>query len=133
MLLKSSKINEFRLWGLLLTMGGMLVMIIGLAGVVFDWGTIGRIIAGIFLIIGLISMLGSMAIYFWAGMMSTSAVALDCPECGKRTKMIGKTDRCMFCKTILTVDPAMASEQADTDDTVNEPDTKEATQDTPRN
>ncbi|WP_068777879.1 YgzB family protein [Paenibacillus sp. FJAT-26967] len=133
MLLKSSKINEFRLWGLLLTMGGMLVMIIGLAGVVFDWGTIGRVIAGIFLIIGLISMLGSMAIYFWAGMMSTSAVALDCPECGKRTKMIGKTDRCMFCKTILTVDPALASEQADTEVIVNEPDTKEAAQDTARN
>ncbi|MFS0840208.1 DUF2614 family zinc ribbon-containing protein [Paenibacillus sp. 1P03SA] len=113
MLLKSSKINEFRLWGLLLTMGGMLIMIIGLAGVVFDWGAAGRIIAVIFLILGMISMLGSMAIYFWAGMMSTSAVALDCPECGKRTKMIGKTDRCMFCKTILTVDPSMAPAEAE--------------------
>ncbi|SEG78173.1 YgzB family protein [Paenibacillus sp. UNC499MF] len=119
MLLKSSKINEFRLWGLLLTMGGMLIMIIGLAGVVFDWGAAGRIIAVIFLILGMISMLGSMAIYFWAGMMSTSAVALDCPECGKRTKMIGKTDRCMFCKTILTVDPSMAPAEAESVDEDN--------------
>ncbi|EGL20195.1 MULTISPECIES: DUF2614 family zinc ribbon-containing protein [unclassified Paenibacillus] len=119
MLLKSSKINEFRLWGLLLTMGGMLIMIIGLAGVVFDWGAVGRIIAVIFLILGMISMLGSMAIYFWAGMMSTSAVALDCPECGKRTKMIGKTDRCMFCKTILTVDPSMAPAEAEIADEGN--------------
>ncbi|MFB7816203.1 DUF2614 family zinc ribbon-containing protein [Paenibacillus chitinolyticus] len=129
MLLKSSKINEFRLWGLLLTMGGMLIMIIGLAGVVFDWGAVGRIIAVIFLILGMISMLGSMAIYFWAGMMSTSAVALDCPECGKRTKMIGKTDRCMFCKTILTVDPSMAPAEAEISDegNIHQPETGSAT------
>ncbi|WP_261304491.1 DUF2614 family zinc ribbon-containing protein [Paenibacillus andongensis] len=101
----SSKVNEFRLWGLAMTMGGMLLMIIGLAGIVFDWGKAGRIIAVIFMIIGMISMMVSMGIYFWAGMLSTSATVIDCPECGRRTKMLGKTDRCMFCKTILTVDP----------------------------
>lgn len=109
MLLKSSKVNEFRLWGLLSTMGGMALMIVGLAGIVFNWGTIGKIIAGIFMVIGMIAMLASMAIYFWAGMMSTSAVPLECPECGKMTKVIGKTDRCMFCKTILTFDARYAT------------------------
>ncbi|GAA3410905.1 DUF2614 family zinc ribbon-containing protein [Paenibacillus hodogayensis] len=109
MIFKSSKVNEFRLWGLLLTMGGMAVMIVGLAGVVFDWGPVGKVIAGIFMVIGMISMLVSMGIYFWAGMMSTSAVPLQCPECGKMTKVIGKTDRCMFCKTILSFDPRYAS------------------------
>ncbi|WP_248928264.1 DUF2614 family zinc ribbon-containing protein [Paenibacillus hamazuiensis] len=108
MRLKSSKVNEFRLWGLLLTMGGMLLMIVGLAGIVFDWGQAGRIIAVICMLIGAISMLGSMAIYFMAGMMSTSAVVVECPECGKPTKMLGKTDRCMFCKTILSMDPKHA-------------------------
>ncbi|OCT14694.1 hypothetical protein A8709_10945 [Paenibacillus pectinilyticus] len=88
-----------------MTMGGMLLMIIGLAGVVFDWGQVGRVIAVIFMIIGMISVLVSMGIYFWAGMLSTSATVIDCPECGRRTKMLGKTDRCMFCKTILTIDP----------------------------
>lgn len=102
---KSSKVNEFRLWGLGMTMGGMLLMIVGLAGIVFDWGQAGRIMAVIFMIIGMISMMVSMGIYFWAGMLSTSATVIDCPECGRRTKMLGKTDRCMFCKTILTVDP----------------------------
>ncbi|NOU70296.1 hypothetical protein GC098_02395 [Paenibacillus sp. LMG 31458] len=102
---RSSKVNEFRLWGLGMTMGGMLLMIIGLAGIVFDWGKAGRIIAVVFMIIGMISMMVSMGIYFWAGMLSTSATVIDCPECGRRTKMLGKTDRCMFCKTILTVDP----------------------------
>jgi hypothetical protein len=90
-----------------MTMGGMLLMIIGLAGVVFNWGTVGKIIAIIFMVLGMIGMLVSMGIYFWAGMLSTSATALDCPECGKRTKILGKTDRCMFCKTILTLDPEL--------------------------
>ncbi|GIO43214.1 YgzB family protein [Paenibacillus apis] len=112
MLFKSSKINEFRLWGLLLTMGGMGLMILGTAGIVF-WGQAGKVAAGIGLVIGLILMLGSLAIYFWAGMLSTSAVQLDCPECGKLTKMLGKTDRCMFCKTILTLDREQATVTAD--------------------
>ncbi|WP_442603257.1 DUF2614 family zinc ribbon-containing protein [Paenibacillus sp. KN14-4R] len=103
--MKSSKVNEFRLWGLLLTMGGMMMMIVGLAGIVFDWGTIGRVIAIIFGAIGMVSMLVSMGVYFWAGMLSTSATVIECPECGKQTKLLGKTDRCMFCKTILTLDP----------------------------
>ncbi|WJH37143.1 DUF2614 family zinc ribbon-containing protein [Paenibacillus aurantius] len=109
MLLKSSKVNEFRLWGLLLTMIGMLIMIVGLAGIVFNWGTFGRILAAIFLVLGMISIMGSMAVYFWAGMLSTSAVSLECPECGRMTKILGKTDRCMFCKTILTLDPSAAT------------------------
>ncbi|WP_435922404.1 YgzB family protein [Paenibacillus sp. DYY-L-2] len=112
MFFKSSKINEFRLWGLLLTMAGMGLMILGTAGIVF-WGQSGKVVAGIGLVIGLVAMMASLAIYFWAGMLSTSAVQLDCPECGKMTKMLGKTDRCMFCKTILTLDPAAATITAD--------------------
>lgn len=108
MMLKSSKVNEFRLWGLLLTMGGMLLMIVGLAGIVFDWGKAGRILAATSMVLGGISMLVSMAIYFAAGMMSTSATVLECPECGKHTKMLGKMDRCMYCKTILSLDPKHA-------------------------
>jgi hypothetical protein len=104
--LRSSKVNEFRLWGLLLTMGGMLLMIIGLAGVVFDWGQVGRIFAIVLGVIGMISMMLSMFVYFWAGMLSTSATIIECPECGKQTKLLGKTDRCMFCKTILSLDPS---------------------------
>lgn len=108
MRLKSSKVNEFRLWGLLLTMFGLLLMIIGMAGIVFHWGTAGKAIAALFMILGFLSIMASMAVYFWAGMLSTSAVVLECPECGKTTKLLGKTDRCMFCKTILTLDPAHA-------------------------
>ncbi|MFD0619874.1 YgzB family protein [Paenibacillus sp. GCM10027629] len=107
---KSSKINEFRLWGLLLTMVGMGVMVLGTAGLLL-WGSsnVGKIIAAIFMVLGMISMLCSVGIYFWAGMLSTTAVVFECPECHKQTKMLGKTDRCMFCKTILTMDPNQAN------------------------
>jgi hypothetical protein len=105
---KSAKINAFRTWGLLLTMLGMGLMILGTAGIVF-WGTAGKVFAGIGLVIGLISMIASMAIYFWAGMLSTSAVQVECPECHKLTKMLGKTDRCMFCHTVLTMDRSQAN------------------------
>lgn len=104
MQLRSSKVNEFRLWGLLMTLGGMLFMIVGLAGIVFNWGIAGRIIAIIAMFIGMISLFVSMGVYFWAGMLSTSADVVRCPECGKATKILGKTDRCMFCSTMLTVD-----------------------------
>lgn len=112
LIFKSSKINEFRLWGLLLTMVGMGIMILGTAGIVL-WGPGAKWIAAIFLILGMISMLGSIAIYFWAGMLSTSAVMLNCPSCGKATKMLGKTDRCMYCKTILSMDPKHAPKNED--------------------
>ncbi|BCG60992.1 DUF2614 family zinc ribbon-containing protein [Paenibacillus sp. URB8-2] len=108
MIFKSAKINAFRTWGLLLTMLGMGLMILGTAGIVF-WGQTGKIVAGIGLVIGLVSMMASLAIYFWAGMLSTSAVQVECPECRKLTKMLGKTDRCMFCHTILTLDPELAT------------------------
>ncbi len=107
---KSAKLNEFRLWGLVFTMVGMGVMILGTLGIVL-WGTAGRLFAGIFLVIGMIALLVSVAVYFWAGMMSTSATALQCPECNRLTKMLGTTDRCMFCKTMLTLDPNQANAQ----------------------
>ncbi|WP_219838764.1 YgzB family protein [Paenibacillus sp. R14(2021)] len=112
---KSSKINEFRLWGLLFTLFGMGLMILGTAGIVF-WGQAGKIFAAIFMVIGMIAMLISVGVYFWAGMLSTSATILTCPECGRHTKMLGKTDRCMYCKTKLTLDPQQAT---DLDDTVS--------------
>ncbi|MGF9700555.1 YgzB family protein [Paenibacillus sp. MABNR03] len=108
MVFKSAKINAFRTWGLLLTMLGMGLMVLGTAGIVF-WGHAGKVFAAVGLVIGLVAIMASLAIYFWAGMLSTSAVQVDCPECGKLTKMLGKTDRCMFCHTILTLDPNQAN------------------------
>lgn len=105
---KSAKINEFRLWGLVFTMVGMGIMILGTAGILL-WGQAGKIFAGIFMVFGMISLLVSVAVYFWAGMLSTSATILTCPECNRQTKMLGTTDRCMFCRTMLTFDPSQAN------------------------
>jgi|HigsolmetaAR203D_1030402.scaffolds.fasta_scaffold02608_10 hypothetical protein len=122
MFFKTAKINEFRTWGLLLTMIGMGLMVAGTAGIVF-WGVqTGKIIAGIFLVLGMIALMLSMGVYFWAGMLSTSAVMLICPECGRQTKMLGQTDRCMFCRTILTRDPEKATEFPEEDDDDGEAD-----------
>ena len=108
MVFKSSKIAEFRLWGLLLTLGGMGMMILGLVGIVFDWGTIGRVIAFISMIFGMIAMLASVGVYMWAGMLSTSAQIVVCPSCGNQTKVLGKSDRCMVCQTMLSFDKKFA-------------------------
>jgi len=106
---KQAKISAFRLYGLVFTLLGLGIMVLGTGGIVI-FGNVGKYIAAIFLILGLISMIVSMAIYFWAGMLSTSARIVDCPECGKQTKILGTTDRCMFCRTILTLDPSAANE-----------------------
>ncbi|HEX7056732.1 MAG TPA: DUF2614 family zinc ribbon-containing protein [Bacilli bacterium] len=115
MFFKTNKLNEFRFWGLVLLMLGMLIMIVGTAGILL-WGEKGQIFTVIFMIVGILFMAGSMAVYFWAGMMSTSTISLQCPECGKMTKLVGKTDRCYHCKTILTLDPSLANTAASADE-----------------
>jgi Protein of unknown function (DUF2614). len=109
---KASKISTMRTWALLLVFVGMGVMVFGTSGILM-FGEIGKIIAAVFMVLGIISCLISMGIYFYVGMLSTSAPVLECPECGKRTKMLGKTDRCMYCHTILTWDPELATENAE--------------------
>ncbi len=109
---KASKISTMRTWGLLLVLLGMGIMVFGTSGILL-FGSVGKIIAAVFMVLGMISCFASMGIYFYVGMLSTSAPVLDCPECGKKTKMLGKTDRCMYCHTILTWDPAYAQEDHD--------------------
>lgn len=110
MFFKTAKINEFRLWGLFFMLAGMGLMIFGTAGIVFWGGLAGKIFAGTFMVLGSILLLVSCGIYFWAGMMSTSVKTIECPSCLKQTKMIGKTDRCMHCKTKMTMDESLAND-----------------------
>jgi hypothetical protein len=106
---KASKISTMRTWGLLLVLIGMGLMVFGTAGILL-FGQIGKIFAAVFMVFGLIACFVSMGVYFWVGMLSTSAPVIDCPACSKRTKMLGETDRCMYCHTILTLNPAQATE-----------------------
>ena len=58
----------------------------------------------IFMVLGLLSIFASMAVYFWIGMLSTKAVQVVCPNCNKYTKILGRVDMCMYCKEPLTLD-----------------------------
>jgi hypothetical protein len=106
---KASKISTLRTWGLLLVLLGLGLCVFGTSGIIL-FGQVGKIIAGIFMVLGLIACLISMGVYFWVGMISTSAPVIECPACGKNTKMLGETDRCMYCHTILTWNPELATE-----------------------
>jgi hypothetical protein len=117
---KASKITTLRSLGLLLMLVGLGVMVLGTGGILL-FGDAGKIVAGIFLVLGLLSCFASTAIYFYAGMLTTNAPVIDCPECGKRTKMLGKTDRCMYCHTILTWDPELATEKPASADSAGAP------------
>lgn len=105
---KASKISTLRTWGLLLVMLGLGLCVFGTIGIIM-FGQAGKIIAGIFMVIGIITCLVSMGVYFWVGMVSTNAPVIACPECGKNTKMLGETDRCMYCHTVLTWNPDKAT------------------------
>lgn len=117
---KASKITTMRTWGLFLTLFGLGIMVFGTSGILL-FGSVGKIIAAVFMVLGMISCFASMAIYFYVGMLSTSAPVLECPECGKRTKMLGRTDRCMYCHTILTTDPIHAPKEDEEEEEVVEP------------
>lgn len=98
-MLLASKLNKLRTLALSLVFLGVVVMYFG-----FLWPKA----MVFFFILGIIVMFSSFGIYFWAGMLSTQAVKVECPECGKVTKMLGKTDQCMYCKTTLSLDPKYA-------------------------
>jgi len=66
-----------------------------------------------FMILGVLAIGLSTVIYFWIGMLSTRAVPVECPSCGKQTKMLGRVDACMFCKEPLTLDRELEGKEFD--------------------
>ena len=94
----TSKINKIRTFALSLIFVGFIVMY---GGIYFRTSPL---IMTIFMIFGLIFIIASTVVYFWIGMLSTKAVQVKCPSCGKPTKMLGKVDMCMHCREPLTLD-----------------------------
>lgn len=45
--------------------------------------------------------------------LSTKAIPIECPECGKPTKMLGRVDACMHCKQPLTFDRNLEGKEFD--------------------
>ncbi|PKR76974.1 hypothetical protein CEY16_14310 [Halalkalibacillus sediminis] len=103
----SNKINKIRTVALSLVFVGMIIMYIGLIFKNIEWLMVTLMILGI-IAIGL-----STAIYFWIGLLSTKAVPIVCPECEKPTKMLGRVDACMHCKQPLTLDRNLEGEEFD--------------------
>lgn len=95
----SSKINKIRTFALSLIFIGFFVMYFG----IFFRNV--PIVMTIFMLLGLLCIVASTIVYFWIGMLSTKAIQVVCPNCGKHSKILGRVDMCMYCKEPLTLDP----------------------------
>ncbi len=102
-----NKINRIRTFALSLIFIGVIIMYIGIFFRSNQWVMLT------FMIIGVLSVLSSTAIYAWIGMLSTRAVQVVCPNCGKPTKIIGRVDMCGHCREPLTLDPSLEGEAFD--------------------
>ncbi len=95
----TSKINKIRTFALSLVFIGIIIMYAGL------YFKASFTVMTIFMLIGFLATLSSAAVYIWIGMLSTKAVQVECPNCNKVTKVLGRVDACMSCKQPLTLDP----------------------------
>ncbi|WP_187119032.1 YgzB family protein [Bacillus marasmi] len=103
----SSKINKIRSFALSLIFIGFIVMY---GGIYFRTKPV---VMSVFMLVGLLFIIASTAVYFWIGMLSTKTVQVVCPSCGKTTKVLGKVDMCMYCNEPLTLDPNLEGKQFD--------------------
>ena len=103
----SSKINKIRSFALSLIFIGFIIMYLGI------YFKDSPVLMTIFMLLGLFSMIGSCIVYFWIGMLSTKAVQVQCPTCGKHTKVLGRVDMCMYCKEPLTLDASLEGKEFD--------------------
>lgn len=102
-----NKINRIRSFALGLIFFGFIIMY----GAIFFREN--PILVTIFMTLGLLSIIGSTVVYGWIGLLSTRAVQVVCPNCGKHTKVLGRVDMCMYCKEPLTLDPTLEGEEFD--------------------
>ncbi|RDI37191.1 YgzB family protein [Falsibacillus pallidus] len=103
----SNKINKIRTFALSLIFIGFIIMYIGI------FFRTHPIVMTIFMILGLLSIIASTVVYFWIGMLSTKAIQVVCPNCGKPTKLLGRVDMCMHCREPLTLDKNLEGKEFD--------------------
>ncbi|MBP3041821.1 YgzB family protein [Bacillaceae bacterium Marseille-Q3522] len=107
MLKYKSKINKIRTFALSLIFIGFFIMYIG---VFFKKSPIAMTV---FMILGVLFVFASTAVYFWIGMLSMRTVQVVCPNCGKATKILGRVDICMHCNEPLTLDRTLEGKEFD--------------------
>ncbi|SDY35020.1 Zinc-ribbon containing domain-containing protein [Evansella caseinilytica] len=103
----SNKINKIRTFALVLIFGGIIVMYFGL------FFKTSALFMTLFMILGFLCIIASTIIYFWIGMLSSKTVQVECPNCGKLTKMLGRVDACMYCSEPLTLDKSLEGKEFD--------------------
>jgi hypothetical protein len=101
----SSKINKIRSFALALIFIGFIVMYVGI------FFRTSPLIMTTFMLFGLLFIIASTVVYFWIGMLSTKTIQVKCPSCGKPTKMLGKVDMCMHCRSPLTLDQQLEGKE----------------------
>lgn len=102
-----SKINRIRSFALALIFIGFVVMY----GAIFFRENVVLVL--LFMGLGLLCIIFSTVVYLWIGMLSTRAVKVVCPNCGKQTKILGRVDMCMYCNEPLTLDPTLEGKEFD--------------------
>ncbi|KXH78843.1 YgzB family protein [Sporosarcina sp. HYO08] len=100
-----NKINRVRSFALWLIFLGIAIMYLGI------FFRKNEIIMLLFIVLGMLSILASTVVYVWIGSLSTRAVQIVCPSCGKPTKMLGRVDMCMHCREPLTLDPSLEGKE----------------------
>ncbi|WP_018132678.1 DUF2614 family zinc ribbon-containing protein [Effusibacillus pohliae] len=67
-------------------------------------GVFVRSLLPAFFLVGLLMIAVSIGIYFRMGAISMRIPQVECPNCGKTTKVLGREDACMFCRTPIRID-----------------------------
>ncbi|WP_318616511.1 YgzB family protein [Sporosarcina sp. YIM B06819] len=102
-----NKINRIRSFALALIFLGVVIMYIGI------FFRSNEIVMLIFMTLGFLSIIASTVVYAWIGTLSTRAVQIQCPSCGRHTKMLGRVDMCGHCREPLTLDPSLEGKEFD--------------------
>ncbi|RAZ65996.1 YgzB family protein [Planococcus maitriensis] len=100
-----NKINRIRTFALALIFIGIVIMY---AGIFFRSQPLVMVI---FMLLGLVAIIGSTGVYAWIGLLSMKTVPVQCPNCERHTKMLGRVDICMHCNEPLTMDPSLEGKE----------------------
>lgn len=101
----TNKIKRIRGYALIMLFAGLIVMYMGVFFVQIPW------LFATFILLGIIPLLLSVAIYFWVGVVSTRTIVVTCPNCEKHTKILGHVDFCNHCNEPLTIDKSLEGEE----------------------
>lgn len=104
-----NKINRIRTFALALIFIGIVIMY---AGIFFRNYPIVMLA---FMLLGALAIVGSTGVYAWIGLLSMKTVPVQCPNCERHTKMLGRVDMCMHCREPLTMDPSLEGKEFNED------------------